>query len=61
MFLESIEAEDVPPLILPPTEDVLAPQSPIYDINRLPHDPDESLPIASYPFNDQIDLSVKLV
>ena len=55
---ESIETEDdiLPPIpapIPPPTEDVLPPQSPIYDINRLPRDPAERLPIASYPFNDQ--------
>ena len=55
---ESIETEDdiLPPIpapIPPPTEDVLPPQSPIYDINRLPRDPAEKLPIASYPFNDQ--------
>ena len=50
---ESIETEDdiLPPIpapISPPTEDVLPPQSPIYDINRLPRDPAERLPIASY-------------
>ena len=55
---ESIEIEDdilplIPAPIPPPTEDVLPPQSPIYDINRLPRDPAERLPIASYPFNDQ--------
>ena len=50
---ESIEAEDVLPPIPPPIENVLPPQSPIYDVNRLPYDPGERLPIASYPFNDQ--------
>ena len=50
---ESIEAEDVLPPIPPPIENVLPPQSPIYNVNRLPYDPGESLPIASYPFNDQ--------
>ncbi|KAG2640465.1 hypothetical protein PVAP13_2KG357696 [Panicum virgatum] len=56
---ERIIEEDVNPSLVastpipPPTEDVLPPQSPIYDINRLPRDPAERLPIASYPFNDQ--------
>ena len=50
---ESSEAEDVLPPIPPPIENVLPPQSPIYDVNRLPYDPGERLPIASYPFNDQ--------
>ncbi|XP_062203555.1 uncharacterized protein LOC133905803 isoform X2 [Phragmites australis] len=35
-----------------PLEDV-SPLPPIYDINRLPHDPGERLPIVSYPINDQ--------
>ncbi|CAN6175822.1 unnamed protein product [Urochloa humidicola] len=40
-------------------EDVMPPQPPspvslpVYDINRLPYDPGERLPIASYPVNDQ--------
>ena len=29
------------------------PPPPVYDINRLPQDPGERLPIASYPVNDQ--------
>jgi hypothetical protein len=40
-----------PPIIL---EDVSPPPPPpVYDINRLPHDLGERLPIESYPVNDQ--------
>ena len=42
---ESIEAEDVLPPIPPPIENVLPPQSPIYDVNCLPYDPGERLPL----------------
>ncbi|KAG2641585.1 hypothetical protein PVAP13_2KG226558 [Panicum virgatum] len=48
---ERIIEEDVNPSLM--ASNVLPPQSPIYDINRLPRDPAERLPIASYPFNDQ--------
>ena len=53
---ESIEAEDVLPPIPPPIENVLPPQSPIYDVNRLPYDPAERLPIASYPLMIKMQL-----
>jgi hypothetical protein len=50
---KSIEVEYVLPPIPPPTEDVLPPRSPIYDINHLSHDPGKRFPFASYPFNAQ--------
>ncbi|XP_066395771.1 uncharacterized protein [Miscanthus floridulus] len=39
-----------PPLASPPP---LASKPPAYDINRLPYDPGERLPIEDYPVNDQ--------
>ncbi|XP_012703723.1 uncharacterized protein LOC105914997 [Setaria italica] len=38
----------LPPPLQPPTS-----QPPVYDINRLPHDPGERQPIESYHVNDQ--------
>jgi hypothetical protein len=40
-----------PPSI--PTDDVSTQPTPVYDINRLPHDPGERMSIQSYPINDQ--------
>jgi hypothetical protein len=40
-----------PPSI--PTDDVSPQPTPVYDINRLQHDPGERMPIQSYPINDQ--------
>ena len=34
-------------------EPSFSPPPPVYDINRLPQDPGERLPIADYPVNDQ--------
>ena len=44
------EIENSRPSSPPP---VLPPPLPVYDINRLPHDPGQRLPIQSYPANDQ--------
>ena len=44
------EIENSRPSSPPP---VLPPPLPVYDINRLPHDPGERLPIQNYPINDQ--------
>ena len=49
------EAIDVDNILPPqPQPQLPTPSSlPVYDINRLPHDPGERLPIASYDINDQ--------
>ncbi|KAG2579085.1 hypothetical protein PVAP13_6NG147903 [Panicum virgatum] len=49
---EAIDVDNIlppQPQPQPPTPSSL----PVYDINRLPHDPGERLPIASYDINDQ--------
>ena len=51
VLLEAIEVDVLPPQLQPQTPTPLL--LPVYDINRLPHDPGERLPIASYHINDQ--------
>src|SRR5438128_2002700 len=47
---ERVTEEIVNPM---PSSPPLPPPSPVYDINCLPHDPSERLPIQNYPINDQ--------
>ena len=42
-----------PPPVLSPSPPPPPPPPQVYDINRLPHDPGQRLPIQSYPANDQ--------
>ena len=50
-----IEEIEIPRPSSPPSVPSLPPPPPppVYDINQLPHDPDQRLPIQSYPANDQ--------
>ncbi|KAI5016339.1 hypothetical protein ZWY2020_006190 [Hordeum vulgare] len=48
---ERVIEEIVNPMPPPPPQPSSLP--PVYDINRLPHDPGERHPILSYPVNDQ--------
>jgi hypothetical protein len=47
--LERVIEETVNPMPPPPPQS----SSPVYDNDRLPHDPGERHPILSYPVNDQ--------
>ena len=49
--VEEIENRMLRPPPPPPAQPSSLP--PVYDINRLPHDPGERRPILSYPVNDQ--------
>jgi hypothetical protein len=59
--VETVVEEQPQARVMEETENTMPPSPPVYDINRLPHDPGERHPILSYPVNDQDAIQITYI